>query len=202
MAVTLPSRFTDPLLRVFNQDWGFNLSLVSHFNHPKELTEMARHRLKKLSRAGVTLLNQSVLMRGINDSLPTLQFLFQTLYETGVIPYYLHHPDWTPGTFHFRLPIHQGQRLIQELRGRVSGPALPDYVLDIPRGLGKISLLNSSLKKVDEFRSDQGDRQTYGAIYEVVPPSTRNALQLTPCDPSSSKPLYLDFSSLSFLDGF
>ncbi len=185
MAVTLPSRFSESLLRVLAQNWGFSITLVSHFNHPKELTELARKKLKLLRQAGVTLLNQCVLMRGVNASLPTLQVLFQSLYENGVIPFYLHHPDWTPGTFHFRVSVQQGQDLMRELRGRVSGPALPSYVLDIPQGLGKTSLLDGSVEKIDEYRSTS----LIGAIYELSGPNTRNG--------RAQKSRYLDLAPLN-----
>ena len=191
MAVTLPSRFTTDLLQVFNLERRFNLAIVSHFNHPKELSEVALKKLNHLRRAGVTLLNQSVLMKGVNNSVPTLRTLFQTLYENGVIPYYLHHPDWTPGTFHFRVNIHEGQRLMSELRGLISGPALPDYVLDIPQGLGKTSLLGSHLKKVDEYSPGNFGPDFCGSVYELSGPTTRGS--------QNSKSLYLDFAPSSGL---
>ncbi len=172
MAVTLPHRFSVPLLSLLNQKWNFQLVLVSHFNHPYELTPEAIHSLSQLRRTGITLLNQSVLLNGINNSVACLSTLFQGLYETGVIPYYLHHPDWTPGTFHFRVSIEEGQKLVGQLRGRLTGPAVPDYILDIPQGFGKISLLSSEIKKETEFRnSDPSLLQ--GAIYTVTAPETR-----------------------------
>ncbi len=187
MAVTLPSRFTENLIKILNQGWRFNITIVSHFNHPKELTEIARKKLRMLRRAGVTLLNQTVLMRGVNASVTTLQLLFQTLYENGCIPYYLHHPDWTPGTFHFRVSVQEGRNLIQNLRGLVSGPALPEYVLDIPQGLGKASLMSNDIEKIDGFKSNEFT----GAIYELTPPSTRNSNR----NEGNKKALYLDFAT-------
>jgi lysine 2,3-aminomutase len=185
MAVTLPIRFTAKLVRLLGQDRRFQIHLVSHFNHPKELTDLAKKTLKQLKKAGVSLLNQSVLMKGVNSSVEVLASLFQALYEQGVIPYYLHHPDWTPGTFQFRLPIQEGQRLMQALRGRLSGPALPDYILEIPQGQGKISLLDSRVIRQEGFHADG----LIGGVYQVMSPQTRA---------QSDRPyLYLDLAHMS-----
>ena len=185
MAVTLPSRLTSELRSLFSQDWNFQICLVSHFNHPKELTSLAREKLRALKKTGVTLLNQSVLLHQVNDSIPVLKDLFEGLYEIGVIPYYLHHPDWTAGTFHFRVSIEKGQALMRSLRGILSGPALPDYVLDIPGGYGKISLLDGSFcKKLQDLPNDP-NHPFRGSIYEVLPPQTRSKI-------SSAPVLYLD----------
>lgn len=187
MAVTLPARFNSSLLSILSKDWGFQLILVSHFNHPKELTPLAKEKIKALKKTGVTLLNQSVLLRRVNDSATTLEALFQGLYQIGVIPYYLHHPDWTAGTFHFRLSIEQGRTLMRALRGRLSGPALPDYILDIPGGYGKISLLDeSSCKKLQDLERDCPS-EISGSLYELTPPHTR-------IDSIHSPILYLDLS--------
>ncbi len=176
MAVTLPYRITPALIRVLSgtqgQEWPFQIILNSHFNHPQELSQPAQFALKMLKKHGITLLNQSVLVKGINDSVDCLTTLFQSLYEAGVVPYYLHHPDWTPGTFHFRNSIERGKELMSHVRGRVSGPALPDYVLDLPGGHGKTSLLNSDVRCLSKL----GDSESAirGAIYEIRGPITRS----------------------------
>ena len=187
MSVTLPSRFTHTLIDLLSRDWGFQLYLSSHYNHLQELTDPSKAVLKALRRRGVTLLNQSVLLRGVNDSVEQLGGLFQSLYEEGVLPFYLHHPDWTPGTFHFRSSIERGIQIMTGLKGRVTGPALPDYVLDLPQGFGKISLLGNQLQKVMNI-GPEGDLK--GAIYEAAPPETRlNSSEL----PKQSQ-RYLDLS--------
>ena len=173
MPVTLPSRITPALLELFSQEWPFSLYLVSHFNHTRELTPEALSKLRALKRNGVTTLNQSVLLNGINDSVNELVDLFQGLYEAGVIPYYLHHPDWTPGTFHFRVSIERGKALYSQLRGLLSGPALPEYILDIPEGYGKISPMDASFRKVCEFPEKNDSGSLRGALYEIASPSTR-----------------------------
>src|SRR5438034_11189820 len=98
----------------------------------------------RLIRAGIPVLSQSVLLRGVNDDAAVLEALFRGLVATRIKPYYLHHPDLAPGTGHFRVGIDEGQRLVQALRGRVSGLCQPSYVLDIPGGYGKVPLIPSA----------------------------------------------------------
>ena len=97
-----------------------------------------REAVGRLVRAGIPVLSQSVLLRGVNDDAAVLEALFRGLVAMRVKPYYLHHPDLAPGTGHFRLGIDEGQRLVGALRGRVSGLCQPTYVLDIPGGQGKV----------------------------------------------------------------
>lgn len=116
------------------------LWLVLHTNHAQELTEAARAALARLTAAGIPLLSQTVLLKGINDSAETLADLFRALIRLKVKPYYLHHCDLAPGTSHFRTTIAEGQAIMAALRGRISGTCLPTYVLDIPGGFGKVPL--------------------------------------------------------------
>lgn len=113
------------------------LWLAVHCNHPKELSPATEAALRRLSAAGIPLLGQSVLLKGVNDDPDTLAALMKALVRNRVKPYYLHHPDLAPGTAHFRLSIEEGQALVAGLRGRISGLAQPTYVLDIPGGHGK-----------------------------------------------------------------
>lgn len=99
--------------------------------------------------------------------------LFRGLYERGVIPYYLHHPDWTPGTFHFRTSIERGKALISKLKGQIPGPALPDYILDIPQGFGKISLFDSQIKLMQAWHPSENPQKIEGALYQLQSPGTR-----------------------------
>ena len=115
-----------------------------HANHPRELTPGLREAVWRLTRAGIPVLSQSVLLRGVNDDAAVLEALFRGLVAMRVKPYYLHHPDLAPGTGHFRLGIAEGQRLVAALRGRVSGLCQPGYVLDIPGGYGKASIAASA----------------------------------------------------------
>ena len=114
--------------------------VVTHANHPRELTPQARDALLRLSRAGIPLLSQTVLLRGVNDDAEVLEALFRGLVAMRVKPYYLHHADLARGTAHFRTGIATGQRLARSLRGRVSGLCQPVYVLDIPGGYGKVPI--------------------------------------------------------------
>jgi lysine 2,3-aminomutase len=181
MAVTLPSRLTPELGELLARARGsLSVHLVSHFNHPREWTPEARRGLGALRSSGISLFNQNVLLAGINDSVECLTELYQGLYEEGVTPFYLHHADWTPGTFQFRVSIERGQEIARGLRGRLPGPALPHYVLDIPQGYGKTSLLDASVRKVEAFRDDG---RVHGAVYEVLAPKTRS---------EAPAPLYLD----------
>jgi lysine 2,3-aminomutase len=112
--------------------------VVVHCNHPRELTRTAREALARLVDAGIPVLAQTVLLRGVNDDAATLEELFRALVRARVKPYYLHHPDLAPGTGHFRVPLAEGQRLVASLRGPVSGLCQPTYVLDVPGGFGKV----------------------------------------------------------------
>ena len=112
--------------------------VVVHANHPRELTDAARGAVTRLAKAGIPLLSQSVLLRGVNDDAAVLEELFRKLVAMRVKPYYLHHPDLARGTGHFRGDIAEGQVLMRELRRRASGLCQPTYVLDIPGGHGKV----------------------------------------------------------------
>jgi lysine 2,3-aminomutase len=109
-----------------------------HVNHPRELSAIAGKALRLLADAGVPLISQSVLLKGINDDPAVLEELFRALIRQRVRPYYLHHPDLTRGTSHFRPSLAEGQAIMRALRGRLSGIAQPTYVLDIPGGAGKV----------------------------------------------------------------
>ncbi|MDQ7261559.1 lysine-2,3-aminomutase-like protein [Paracoccus sp. PS-1] len=114
--------------------------VVVHTNHPQELTAEALAALARLADAGLPLLSQTVLLKGVNADAAVLADLFRTLIRNRVKPYYLHHCDLARGTGHFRISIAEGQAIIAGLRGRLSGTCLPTYVLDLPGGHGKVPL--------------------------------------------------------------
>jgi lysine 2,3-aminomutase len=122
------------------------LYVVVHANHPRELTPAMREAVGRLVRAGIPVLSQSVLLRGVNDDVAVLEALFRGLVAMRIKPYYLHHPDLARGTGHFRLGIDEGQRLVGALRGLVSGLCQPSYVLDIPGGYGKVGIAASAAR--------------------------------------------------------
>jgi len=141
-----PYRITDDLCQLLsdNHPVWFN----THFNHAKELTEDARVALDKLSRAGVPVGNQTVLLKGINDDVDTLKELFHKLITFRVRPYYIYQAQLIGGTRHFRTTIERGMELMEQLRGRLSGFAIPLYVLDTPHG--KVPLTPSGYRGREE----------------------------------------------------
>lgn len=111
-----------------------------HTNHVDELTPAARAALGRIADAGIPMLSQTVLLRGVNDDAATLEALFRALLVLRVVPYYLHHCDLARGAGHFRTTIAAGQAIMAQLRGRMSGIGMPAYVLDIPGGFGKVPI--------------------------------------------------------------
>jgi lysine 2,3-aminomutase len=114
------------------------LVVALHVNHARELSPAARAAIARLKDAGAKLLSQTVLLKGVNDDAATLDALLRALEALGVEPYYLHHPDLSKGTAHFRLPLRHGRRIYEELARLRRGAPLPRYVLDLPGGFGKI----------------------------------------------------------------
>jgi len=132
LPVTLPFRVTDALCRMLAEHHPIWLN--THFNHPRELTPEAAVACDRLTRAGIPVGNQSVLLRGINDDLATMQALCEGLVRMRVRPYYCYQAQLLEGTAHFRVAIEDGIALFRALRGRTSGFAIPLYVLDTPYG--------------------------------------------------------------------
>jgi len=136
MPVADPDAITAEMVRALKAA-GKAVYVALHVNHPRELTAAARAACTRLIDAGIPMLSQSVLLRGVNDDAAVLGALMRALVETRIKPYYLHHGDLAPGTGHLRTTIEEGQALMRALRGRLSGLCQPDYVLDIPGGFGK-----------------------------------------------------------------
>jgi lysine 2,3-aminomutase len=135
MPTVAPDRITPALVKALRSDKA--TFVVLHANHARELTKEARAACARFVDAGIPMLSQSVLLRGVNDDAETLGELMRTLVACRIKPYYLHHADLAPGTAHFRTTIAQGQALMRTLHGRTSGLCVPSYVLDIPGGYGK-----------------------------------------------------------------
>ncbi|WP_294539468.1 lysine-2,3-aminomutase-like protein [uncultured Rhodoblastus sp.] len=131
-----PERITPGLIAALKAS-GKTLYVALHANHPRELTPEARVACGKLIDAGVAMVSQTVLLRGVNDDVETLSALMRAFVEARIKPYYLHHGDLAPGTSHLRLPLDVGQNLVRGLLGRLSGLCQPIYVVDIPGGHGK-----------------------------------------------------------------
>jgi lysine 2,3-aminomutase len=134
--ITFPERVDDALVDMLQQRQP--VWMVVHINHPDELSEEVCRGLLRLVDAGVPVLNQSVLLRGVNDDPEVLIALSRRLVELRVRPYYLHHPDAVPGGGHFRVSMEEGLAIHEVLRKRLSGIALPQYVIDPPDGTGKV----------------------------------------------------------------
>jgi lysine 2,3-aminomutase len=145
--VVQPGRVTPALVRSLKAR-GKATYVVLHANHARELTSQARAACARLVDAGIPMLSQTVLLRGVNDEAAVLGELMRTLVECRVKPYYLHHGDLAPGTAHWRTGIDQGQALMRALHGRFSGLCQPAYVLDIPGGHGKSPIGPSYLTRV------------------------------------------------------
>lgn len=134
--VALPQRITGELLEALAPHHP--LWVMTHFNHPRELAPEARAALRRLADAGFPVMNQSVLLRGVNDDAAVLTELFRGLVRERARPYYLLMADPVRGTGHLRTPLDSGIRILHELTGRLSGIALPKLIVDTPGGFGKV----------------------------------------------------------------
>ncbi len=162
--VILPQRFfDDELLRFLEKNSP--LWVVTHFNHPKEITEEVKLAVRNILKTGNPVLNQTVLLKGINDDAKTLEELFRKLIAIGIKPYYLFHCDPIEGVVHFRTSLKEGLKIVARLRGRLSGLAQPTYAVDLPGGKGKVPLcphyyLKSEGRK-HYFRNYEGEVVVY-----------------------------------------
>lgn len=163
-----PRRITSEMVRALKIK-GKATYVVLHANHARELTDAAREACARIIDAGIPMLSQSVLLKGINDDPRTLGALMRTLVENRIKPYYLHHGDLAPGTSHLRTPIAKGQELMRDLRGRLSGLCQPEYVLDIPGGFGKSPVGPNYLSKDAAGRMQVED---FNGGLHCYPPTT------------------------------
>jgi lysine 2,3-aminomutase len=145
---------------------GATTWVALHANHARELSDRARAACAGIIDAGIPMVSQSVLLRGVNDDAATLEALMRAFVECRIKPYYLHHGDLAPGTAHLRTTLAHGQELMRSLRGRVSGLCQPDYVLDIPGGHGKAPVGPDYLSPANSF--SQGPQQHPELRYRVV----------------------------------
>ncbi len=136
--IAAPARVTADMLAALKTPKAMFLAV--HCNHARELTEAAKAACRAFTDAGIPVLAQTVLLKGVNDNAEALARLMTALVEARIKPYYLHHCDMVAGAAHFRTPIEEGRALMAQLRRRVSGLALPTYVLDIPGGAGKVPI--------------------------------------------------------------
>jgi lysine 2,3-aminomutase len=170
--VAAPERITPALVRVLRAPKKATF-IVLHANHPRELTAKVRAACARFVDAGIPMLSQSVLLRGVNDDAETLGALMRKLIECRIKPYYLHHADLALGTAHLRTSIREGQAVMRKLHGRYSGLCQPAYVLDIPGGYGKSpigpSYLNADTTRIEDFN---GRQHTYAATFSSAGKNT------------------------------
>jgi lysine 2,3-aminomutase len=141
-----PARVTDELVAALHAP-GATTWVAVHANHVREFAPEARRAIARLVDGGVMLVSQSVLLKGVNDKADVLADLMRAFLENRIKPYYLHHPDLAPGTGHFRIGIEDGLALMKALRAKLSGLAMPTYMLDIPGGFGKVPLDSDHVEK-------------------------------------------------------
>jgi lysine 2,3-aminomutase len=146
--VAAPARITPDMISALKVE-GATTWVALHANHVRELTGKARAACAGIIDAGIPMVSQSVLLRGVNDDAATLEALMRGFVECRIKPYYLHHGDLAPGTSHLRTTLEHGQQVMRELRGRVSGLCQPDYVIDIPGGHGKAPVGPNYLSRDD-----------------------------------------------------
>lgn len=161
--VVLPMRITDDLLNMLKK--YHPIWINTHFNHPKEITPEAAKACEKIVDAGIPLGNQSVLLRGINDNADVLKELFTKLVKIRVRPYYLYQCDVAKGIGHFRTPVSEGIEIMKNIRGFISGYAVPEFVIDAPGGGGKTPVNPEYIISLDEkravLRNFEGKTYTY-----------------------------------------
>lgn len=157
-----PGRVTSELVDALGAEKA--VFVVIHANHPRELTPATREACRRFVNAGIPVLSQTVLLKGINDDASVLTELMRGLVAMRVKPYYLHHGDLARGTAHFRTSIEEGQAVLRAMRGHASGLCQPTYVLDLPGGHGKSPIGPSYLTqvgagswRVEDFRGGTHD---------------------------------------------
>lgn len=168
-----PERVTDDVVTALKVG-GATTWFALHANHPRELSPAARTACSRLIDAGIPMVSQSVLLRGVNDDADTLEALMRTFVECRIKPYYLHHGDLAPGTAHLRTTLEDGQQLMRRLRGRVSGLCQPDYVLDIPGGHGKAPVGPQYLSQERDGGVTQYRVADYCGDVHFYPPSQKS----------------------------
>jgi lysine 2,3-aminomutase len=163
MPVAAPEKITSELIKAIRLPQRATF-VALHANHPRELTAEARAACARIIDAGIPMLSQTVLLKGVNDDIDTLEELMRAFVETRIKPYYLHHADLAPGTSHFRVSVERGQELVRQLRARASGLCQPEYVLDIPGGHAKARIARADFEAAGDrliLRDHAGGRHVY-----------------------------------------
>ncbi len=171
MPAVAPERITAELVAALRAP-GKTTYVALHANHPRELSPAARAACARIVDAGIPMLSQTVLLRGVNDDVETLSALMRAFVECRIKPYYLHHADLAPGTGHLRTSIETGQDLMRQMRGRVSGLCQPAYVLDIPGGAGKVPIGPSYISATADGAEPHYEVRTISGSLHTYPPRT------------------------------
>lgn len=149
MPVVLPSRITKGLVEQLMAASEARIWVVTHANHPRELSAEAQRAFSQFIESGIPVMNQAVLLKGVNDNTDTLEALFRGLYKLRVRPYYLFQGDLAAGTSHFRVNLERALDIVDELKFRLSPAATPNFAVDLPQGGGKIILDRSRILRSD-----------------------------------------------------
>ncbi len=177
--VTLPQRLRDPAVVAVLREAG-KVWVQTHFNHPREITAEAALACRQLIDAGIPVNNQTVLLRGVNDSLPVIRELVRGLLRIKVRPYYLFHCDPVVGAGHFRTSVWRGLEIIEGLRGHISGLAVPTYAVDGLYGAGKVPLMPNYL--VSAADNAVVLRNYEGILFRYHPEDRPGESGPAPCD--------------------
>ncbi len=163
----LPEKITPELVSILARNHPVYMNI--HFNHPLEITRESSRACTMLADAGIPLGSQTVLLRGINDQAEVLAALFQKLLALRVRPYYLMQMDLTRGAAHFRTPLSSGLSILKSLRNRISGLAMPHFVIDLPGGRGKVPLVPDSVEGLEDGKLLLKDYLGKDCVYPLLP---------------------------------
>ena len=181
--VFLPQRIDDELCEMLQKYHPLWINL--HFNHPNEITPEVSRAVDKLTKAGLPVGNQSVLLAGVNDCVHIQRALVHKLVANRIRPYYLYQCDLVEGSGHFRTPVGKGLEIMEGLRGHTSGYAVPTYVIDAPGGGGKIPVMPNYLISYSDHKVVLRNYEGYITTYEEPPRSTSSTTR-TPARTAST----------------
>lgn len=170
MPIVSPGKLSKEMIEILTRSHqhGKKIILAIHVNHAREFSAEACEALTRLATNGIMLLGQSVLLRGVNDNVTALADLCTTMLDNHIKPYYLHHPDLTVGTAHFRMSFEKGMALMSALRQQVSGIAVPQYTLDIPGGFSKIAIHDGNIRAIEGKAGHYKVRDESGQWHDYV----------------------------------
>lgn len=166
--VSQPSRIDERLIAMLKKYKTAPFYLLTQFNHPRELTSQSVEAVSLFVDAGIPAMNQTVLLKGVNDNADTLEELCNSLLFNRIKPYYLFQGDMVTGTADFRVPLKRGMAIEQELRKRLSGLAMPLYCADLPNGGGKVPLCGSYVEQSPEGDSGEWRIRTLDGDYRIL----------------------------------